>query len=425
MKRNRENINVNLLLLLLGRMVSDMGTGIQAVIMPLYIIDAGGSAATVGLFSFLSLAPALLVYPFAGVLGDRLNRKLIMVAADAASGVIILGLAFAAYMNSMSLVLLLLVQVIVALLYGMFDPATKGMLPRLVAEENLNKANSAVASLRTLSGLLSPVLGAALYAGLGIRAVFLINGISFLLSGCCELLIRYRHIKRESEAGMHRVAKDLSEGVRFIMGSGIIRRLCTFFLVIYALIQPAFTVVLPLFFRNSLEYSDAQYGYIQMAMILGALIGSILVGVLFGKEKKVARPLVVGSSALSTTMLAFSALLFPYSLSVLGNGTVLYFILMSGVLCLLSIAIMFTNVPVQTFIQKETPDEYMSRMFSIVGMIIKGGMPFGALLYGIILNRVAVHWTMLAATLLLVLLTAAFLISVIKPDEVRDNGDTI
>ena len=69
-KDNKRIINRNLILLLMGRMVSDTGTGIQMVVMPLYIIDAGGSAATVGLFSFLSLVPALLVYPFAGVLGQ-------------------------------------------------------------------------------------------------------------------------------------------------------------------------------------------------------------------------------------------------------------------------------------------------------------------------------------------------------------------
>lgn len=156
-----------------------------------------------------------------------------------------------------------------------------------------------------------------------------------------------------------------------------------FFLVIYALIQPIFAVVLPLFFRTRLEYSNTRYGYLQMIIILGALLGSILVGVLFGKEKEVIKPLVIGCSLLVSTMLAFAVLLFPFSLSVLGKGTVLYYALLSGVLCLLSVAIMFINVPVQTFIQEVTPNEYMSRMFSIVGMITKGGMPFGALAFSI------------------------------------------
>jgi len=70
-KRDKKAVNTNLILLLLGRMVSDTGTSLQMVIIPLYIIDIGGSAATVGLFSFLALMPTLLVYPLAGVFGDR------------------------------------------------------------------------------------------------------------------------------------------------------------------------------------------------------------------------------------------------------------------------------------------------------------------------------------------------------------------
>ncbi|MEL7565811.1 MAG: hypothetical protein AAGU27_13100 [Dehalobacterium sp.] len=62
-------MNGNLILFLLGRLVSDTGTSIHMMIMPLYIIDAGGSAAIVGIFSLLSMLPALLIYPFAGVIG--------------------------------------------------------------------------------------------------------------------------------------------------------------------------------------------------------------------------------------------------------------------------------------------------------------------------------------------------------------------
>ncbi|SNS69262.1 hypothetical protein SAMN05446037_101744 [Anaerovirgula multivorans] len=52
MGKDKKTLNTNLLLLLLGRFVSDTGSGLQKVIMPLYIIDVGGLAATVGLFSF-------------------------------------------------------------------------------------------------------------------------------------------------------------------------------------------------------------------------------------------------------------------------------------------------------------------------------------------------------------------------------------
>ena len=69
-----------------------------------------------------------------------------MVATDLASGGVILALALTSYLGKMSLAVLLLVQAIISLLNGIFDPATKGMLPQLVDEAELTRANSAVAS---------------------------------------------------------------------------------------------------------------------------------------------------------------------------------------------------------------------------------------------------------------------------------------
>lgn len=411
MNTKKASFNANFILYLMGRMVSDTGTGIHMMIMPLYIIDAGGSAGTIGLFFFLSLVPALLVYPFAGVLGDRLNRKAIMVVTDFVSAGVILGLAFMAYFDRMSLALLLPAQVIISLLNGLFDPATKGMLPRLVAQDELTRANSKVASLRGLSILAGPVIGAALYANFGITVLFFINGVSFLLSGISEMLIRYKHVKLESAEGISGIVTDLSEGIRFILANKMIRKLCYFFLIVYSLIQPIFAVALPLFYKTRLGYPDTQYGYLQSVLILGMLLGSVFVGLVFGKDDNMLRPLKLGSGLLMASMLMFSLLMFPNILSVLGNDSILYFVLLAGVLCLSSAAVMFINVPVQSFIQRETPNEYMSRVFSIVGMITRGGMPFGALLYGFVLERASLHWTVLAAVLLMSIISSVFLSS--------------
>jgi MFS family permease len=399
----------NFILYLLGRFVSDTGTSMQMMIMPLYIIDAGGSASTVGLFSFLSLVPVLIVYPFAGVLGDRHNRKTIMVVTDFVSAGVILGLGLISYLNVMSLTLLMSVQVMVSLLNGLFDPATRGMLPQLVKSDKLTRANSIVASLKTVSLMLGPVIGAVMYANFSVTILFLINGISFFLSGTSEMMIRYTHNKLKTAVGMRGIITDLSEGIRFILAKKSIRKLCYFFMVTYLFVQPAFNVVLPVFFKTRLEYSDTQYGYLQSILILGMLLGSILVGTVFSKKDNVLKPLKSGTGLLLINMLLFSALMFPYSISALGGGSISYFVLLAVVLCLLSASLMLINIPVQTFIQRETPDEYMSRVFSLVSMISRGGMPFGALLFGIVLERIEAHWSVLAATLLMIVVSIVFL----------------
>ncbi|SNT11190.1 Major Facilitator Superfamily protein [Anaerovirgula multivorans] len=158
-KKRKKILNTNFVLFLVGRMISDLGNSVQMMIMPLYIIDVGGSAATIGLFSFLSLLPALIIYPFAGVIGDRMNRKMIMVVTDIISAGVILALGLISYLGFMRISILLIVQAVISLLNGLFEPATRGMLPQLVDKEELTQSNSTVASMRSISIMLGPVMG--------------------------------------------------------------------------------------------------------------------------------------------------------------------------------------------------------------------------------------------------------------------------
>lgn len=405
---NKRNFNSNLILLLFGRVISDIGSSIQMLIMPLYIIDIGGSAATIGLYSFLSLMPILLAYPFAGVLGDRLNRKKIMVAADLLSSGIVLILAYISYIDRINLVFLLAIQVLVSLLYGLFDPATKGMIPLLVPKKELNKTNSKVAMLRILSGLVAPLISVGLYTKYGITLLFLINGISFLISGVSEIFIKYEHVKKERIEGFRDILYDLSEGMKFIKNTEIIKRLSGFFLIVFAFVQPIFAVILPLFFRTKLNYSDEQYGYIQIALFSGAFLGSLIVG-RFDKKVSLKKPLGIGISLMTISILIFSFLLFPQIVFFLGNDSLAYFILFSAVMFMLYMSIMFISIPVQTIIQNETPDNYLSRVFSIVSLISKAGMPLGSLIYGFILNIIEIHLTTIIAAVIIMIISLNFI----------------
>lgn len=413
MKNSRKKINKNLVLLLLGRGVSDMGASIQMIVMPLYIIDMGGSAATVGIYSFLFLA-TVLVYPLAGVLGDRFNRKTIMVATDFASAGVVLLLFACSYFRRINLTILLMAQILIATLNGLFDPATKGIVPQIVEQSQLTKVNSGISALRTISVLLGSAIGSMLYAGVGVTVLFFLNGISFLLSASSEMLISYHNVKSNESGDNSGLLSDLTDGIRFILDNKIIGKLCVYFLITFALVQPIFNVVMPVFFRGSLRYSDIQYGYLQMFIILGALLGSILVAALFSKSVQLRKSLTIGGSLMIAGLVFFTALLFPFSIQILGNDTITFFLLLAVVVCFLSAVLMLIHIPVQTYIQIATPNEYMSRIFSIVGMITKGGMPIGALIYGLILEKVAVHWTMLFTTLLTMLISVLFLILLSK-----------
>jgi MFS family permease len=404
---NKLEINKNLTLLLAGRVVSDLGSSIQYLIMPLYILDMGGSAKTIGLFSFLYILPILLIFPFGGVIGDRLNRKKIMVTSDLMSGLIVLALAYLAYSNRLNIGLLLVFQVFVSLFYGFFDPATKGMIPQIVKRDNLSKANSKVASFRILAGMMAPLIAVTLYMRFGITLLFLINGVSFLLSALSETFIDYHHIEKNVEIKMKSILADLGEGIKFIVNAKMIFSFCLFFFVINAMISPLFSVVLPLFFRTILDYTDTVYGYLQTMLFMGALVGSLLAGVV-AKDNTLGRVLTRGIMMISGSIFLYAMMLQPMTVSFLGNDTIIYFIIFGFCLFLLYTSMMLVGIPLQTLIQKETPEDYMSRVFSIVSLITKGGAPFGALVYGFMMDKVEIHISVMMIAIVIGLISMRY-----------------
>ncbi len=332
------------------------------------------------------------------------------------SAIIVLFLAYISYIDKMSLVLLLIVQVLVSFSYGFFDPATKGMIPQLVEEDELTKTNSKVATLRILSGIVAPLIAVSLYTAYGVTILFIINGVSFLLSGSSEMFIRYKHIAKESKEGIKGIMEDMAEGAKFIKNNEIIRKFSLYFLVVFAFIQPVFGVILPLFYRAKLNYPDTQYGILQVALFVGALLGSIAVGV-FVKEDNFKKALVLGITSVVASMCIFAGVLLPGVVSAVGNDSIGYFILFSAVLFIQYTSIMFITIPLQTVIQKATPNEYMSRVFSIVGLISKGGMPLGALVYGLILGMIEIHTATMIAAAIILMISVRFLTTFRKVKE--------
>jgi len=405
-------MNRNLNLLLAGRTVSDLGSSIQMLIMPLYILDIGGSAKTIGLFSFLYILPILIIFPFGGVIGDLLNRKKIMVTSDLISGLCVLLLAYISYLGHMNLIVLFVFQVIISAFYGLFDPASKGMLPKLVDKDDLSKANSKVAALRIVAGMIAPLVAVGLYVRFGITLLFLINGLSFILSSISEMFIEYTHENKKTNINLKLVVSDLKVGFSFIKQSKTIFSLCTFFLVIYAFVQPLFSVVLPMFFRTILSYTDTYYGYLQLILFSGAFVGSIIAGYVAG-EGKLKKIFITGMILISISIGLYAVMLQPTTVMFLGNDTLIFFILFSFSLFLLYTSFMLVGIPMQTYVQQETPEQYMSRVFSIVSLITKGGAPLGALIYGFVVERIDIHISAIFIAVIVFLLVLYY-VSVFK-----------
>lgn len=395
----------NFWLYTVGMLVSFVGSGVQDIALPLFILDLTGSGTTMGTFVIITTAPRLILYPLAGVIGDRVNRKSIMVSMDFGRGAIILLLALLAAQDALTISLLFAVQFSVSLMNALFGTATSAMLPDIVKEEELTRANSIVEVVSSFSYIVGPLLGGVMYGLGGIEAAFLINGVSFLGSGVSELFIVYEQKTKKIEK-IKEVANDLKEGIHFIRVHRGLYILLVFGLAMNLLIGPVLVVLIPYVMRVIINFSAEQYGMLQTSFMVGLLAGNLIIGTVLAKTK-IEKILTRGCSAHVGVMFLFAALLFPQSLGALGHASWSLFLAVSFTFISIGVAAAFVNTPIDVEFQKLTPTEFRARVFSVSGVITQGMAPLGYGIMGVLLDRVPAHliaFMMVLIELLVVLL---------------------
>lgn len=160
---------------------SSIGTLMAAVALTLDIKHrASGSPHTglwVGAVLVVEFLPTVLVGLFLGPLVDRLQRRALMIGADAIRIGVFVGLVFA---PSASAVLAL--AFIAGLANGFFRPAVYAGVPNLVEDDLLPQANALLQSIENLSWTLGPALGGLLTAQFGPKPSYWFNAATFVVS---------------------------------------------------------------------------------------------------------------------------------------------------------------------------------------------------------------------------------------------------
>ena len=399
----------NISLLVAGRLISLIGSGVQGIAIPLYILDKTGSGTLMGLFATLSMVPALVAAPLSGVLGDRLNRKKLMVYADCGRGILIFLLALLSAMDTMNIAVLFTVQAMTSILDSMFNSSSDGILPDLIPHEDLGRANAMKGGADSLALIIGPVLGGIIYGIWGIFPVFLFNAASFIISGICEQLIRYdmkTSVREKLSPGVF--VKEVGEVLRFVAGNKGLTQLFGFAMVMNFLIVPVFFIIMPYDFKKVIGFTSAQYGVLQTFFMAGLLVGNIIIGSVFSKAGS-RKLMTVGILVQTGILFIFTAAVFPGATRFFGGASWTYFGVLGAALAFIGIFNPAVNVPIQTNLQKMVRSEMRSRFFSVTGLMTQLIVPVGSMLYGFLLDRVPAHLIILGVCAAVAAMTLLFL----------------
>lgn len=381
--------NRDYLLLFIGSVVSNLGTQIFNFALSLYIyVVTDENAAIAGLF----LATGGLVYvilsPFGGAIVDRLDKVRVVYLTDYVRGIAVLlaGIAlFTDISQTVLLIILFAVTIILGINGALFNPAASALPPHILEENQLQQASSLSSGMFALYGIVGAALGGLLYGTVAIEYIFLINGLSFILSGFSEMFIRTKTLEDDDMhvITMRSVMIDIKEGVHYVLALKPI-----FWLVVIASMLNFFTTPLivngmPYLFEVVLDV-DAIYLSILMATFpLGIIITSIVLASV--KQKERVSPLINRGMFGMAFAMVFSVV--GVQLLLADEISFLWYMMITGASFFVAgLFNGYVNIPFNVAIMKVVDKNKLGRVSTIIGLISNGLSPIAIAIGGVVIQ---------------------------------------
>lgn len=430
--------NKNFIIIVIGQIISLFGNAIQRFSMSLYLLEFTGSTATFANILAISTIPYILFAPIAGMLSDRVNKKKIMVYLDFFCSFLIGGYAIILLNGRDHEVIVAIVMFMLSICFTLYGPAVTASIPQIVEEERLTSANGVINQVGSIVNFAGPILAGVLYGIVGIKAIVIINAISFFASAIMELFLDIPDLvvnedvesKLQSKVELNNVVTleknavptevaisslDIKESaevtavsenikvntkkeekilsMEFIKNSFIDmgktfkylskeKKVVLGIIASYALcnifLVPVLTILAPYFINIFLGLPSEIYGIVEGICVLGMILGGFWISVkpnMF-KIKKVHYTYLpmVAGVILMSTLGGIKA----------NNYTIAFLFAIGGLAIMMSLSL--SNVLTLTFIQKEVPLEMLGRVSAFSTAVATISVAPGQLLYGQIID---------------------------------------
>ncbi len=253
--------------LALGRLISLTGGSAAYIALIAAIYGHTGSAAWVSAALFAGVVGSVIGAPAAGWVGDRFDRRRVMVSTDLAS---------AAVAGTMALFVsepaaLVGLFGLLAVVESPFAPASAAAIPNLVGEDEIARANSLVAATSSAGYLLGPLAGGLLLGvGVSTAALLVVDAASFLVSALFVLSVR-RSFGRGGGTESH---PGVLAGARVILREPVLRLLVAAWMV--SLVGMGIVNVAAYPLSLSLDGGTEGYGAMEALLGGGGLVGAAL-----------------------------------------------------------------------------------------------------------------------------------------------------
>lgn len=365
---------------------------------PLYLFDCSGSSTLYGAVAAIAFIPGVLATPIGGILADRENHRVVLVAL----GTALMAAALLFIPMKRSLPLAVVVVAVLCVQYGvqsMLKPILQIETVHITGQEKVERATALVSQITMASNILGPVVGTAVYGCFGIDALCAIAAVvlamSSLLFGGTLKERATSKMMGDSTAGSG-CQNGFLPAIQCLFQNtslSVVILLAT----VLNLALAGVTIGAPVIVTKYLGMHSSCVGVIEAAMGLGGLAGGGLVGMWPHRFS-------FNGICRYVAMICFGVV--PIIVVLLSGADQFVFAALAAGSAWVMVWASIASVEIVVFVQRTAPSELCGKVLSVVYMALSCATPIGQLAYGFAYDRWA-PVTVFAAMLVVLVLTAA------------------
>jgi len=353
----------------LGQLLSMVGSGLTGFALGVWIFEQTGQVTPFAMTALFGILPRVILSPFAGALVDRWNRKTVMIISDSAAGIVTIIAAVLLMSGNLEVWMIYLISVLEAI-FGTFQgPAYMSSVSLLVPKEQLGRANGMIGLGRSIETIITPIIAGALFVGIGLKGVIIIDIVTFVLAVLALLIVRIPQPKAalvsEASEKKQSIWGDIAFGWQYLTKRQGLLGLLLYFACVNFFLSVCGVMIGPLILSSG---NPAQLGLVQTVMGLGMLGGSLVISA-WGGPKHNRIPMLIGVISLASIGYILIGVSPDILYTLLGGLTLMLFIpVASGIS--------------QTMFQAKVVPNVQGRVFATRGMISSSMMPIAFLSSG-------------------------------------------
>ena len=393
-----------------GQLVSLLGSSISQFVIIWWITLETESTLYLALASVLGLAPIVILGPLAGVLADRWNRKLLILAADLFQALTTLALILLFLFDVAAIWQVLVLLTLKGVFQAFHMPSVFAIIPTMVPRERLSRMNGVNYLFTSAVSLAGPVVAALLLGLWTITQILWIDVVTFLVALAPLLIIRIPSVLKEQDKSSS-FRRQFEEGFGFIRKARGLLPLIMLATAVNVLLTPLGTL-LPYYVKFDHFGAASDLAFVMAFIQGGMLAGASIMSVIKVTKRK-------------TTIIASSMyiLFLGYILVALTPTGLFWFMATSGFIQ--TFCIPMIDVLAMTILQTAVPVEMQGRVTSVTVSLAHAAQPIGMFLSGVVTVFIGTaNFFLGCAGLGLMILTLSWFFTEIRYVEKLDENPT-